>query len=479
MELLLNLLIIAIVVALFNVIIFVHELGHFLAARWRKLQVDRFQIWFGKPIWKKEINGVQYGLGWIPAGGFVALPQMAPMESIEGRNREGEEVAPLPPVKPLDKIIVAFAGPLFSFLLALLSAAIVTGVGKPKDRVETTEVGYVPEEGVAREAGFQVGDKIRKVNGVEVTGWYGSADFTSVKESVMLSEGDTIIFEVEREGVDGLVELKSKFEIPDTPWYERKGMRSVGIGFASTVVLGKPSKGGPADRAGLKDGDTIIRIGDEPIQSRERVHELVKASAGKELAVVVLRDGKEQPPFMLTPQIPTNWPKGVDERPMIGVSFAWPPPEVSETLYNPGPFEQVGDSVRMMWVTIAKIASPKSDVGFQHLSGPVGIGGAMFDMLKTENGWRRLIWFMVLFNVNLAILNMLPLPVLDGGHIVFAVGEWISGRPMKAKILEVVQVGFVIVLLSFFLFITSKDIGDRIGLSGGPKFPKEFTWPGT
>lgn len=477
MELLQNLLIIAVVVALFNVIIFVHELGHFLAARWRGLQVDRFQIWFGKPIWKKEINGVQYGLGWIPAGGFVALPQMAPMESIEGRNREGEEADPLPPVKPFDKIIVAFAGPLFSFLLALLSAAIVTGVGKPKDRVETIEVGYVPEEGVAREAGFQVGDKIRKVNGIEVTGWLGSADFTSIRESVMLSEGNEITFHVEREGEDDLVELNSKFEIPVTRWWERKGMREIGISFASKVILGKPSKGGPADRAGLKKGDIIVQIGEERIQSRERVHELVKAAKGEELAVVVLRDEQEMPPVLLRPEIPTNWPDGLEKRPMIGVSFARPT-EIIETLYNPGPFEQVGDSVRMMWVTIAKIASPTSDVGVQHLSGPVGIGGAMFDMLKTENGWRRLLWFMVLFNVNLAILNMLPLPVLDGGHIVFALGELISGRPMKAKILEVIQLGFVVVLLSFFLFITSKDIGDRIGLSGGPKFPKEFKWPG-
>ena len=93
---------IAIVIALFNVIIFVHELGHFLAARWRGLRVDRFQIWFGKPIWKKEHNGVQYGLGWIPAGGFVALPQMAPMEAIEGSNRD-EDDEPLPPIKPWDK----------------------------------------------------------------------------------------------------------------------------------------------------------------------------------------------------------------------------------------------------------------------------------------------------------------------------------------------------------------------------------------
>ncbi len=111
------LLLMLVVIGIFNVIIFVHELGHFLAARWRGLQVDRFQIWFGKPIWKKEINGVQYGLGWLPFGGFVALPQMVTMESVEGSNRGKDE---LPPVSPLDEIIVAFAGPRFRLSLAVL-----------------------------------------------------------------------------------------------------------------------------------------------------------------------------------------------------------------------------------------------------------------------------------------------------------------------------------------------------------------------
>ena len=95
--------VILVVILIFNVIIFVHELGHFWAARWRGLKVERFQIWFGKPIWSKTHNGVQYGLGWLPFGGFVALPQMAPMEAIEGKNTNDK---PLPPVKPIDKIIV-------------------------------------------------------------------------------------------------------------------------------------------------------------------------------------------------------------------------------------------------------------------------------------------------------------------------------------------------------------------------------------
>ena len=147
-------LLIIIVLMIFNIIIFVHELGHFLAAKWRGLRIDRFQIWFGTPIWKKEYNGVQYGLGWIPAGGFVALPQMAPMEALEGGNKDGK---PLPPITPLDKIIVAFAGPLFSMLLALLSAVVVWGVGKPKDFIPSQIVGEVVEGSPAAQAGILPG----------------------------------------------------------------------------------------------------------------------------------------------------------------------------------------------------------------------------------------------------------------------------------------------------------------------------------
>ena len=124
------------VLLLFNLLIFVHELGHFLAARWRGLKVDRFAIWFGKPLWKKKINGVEYALGCIPAGGYVALPQMAPMDVIEGKA--GETGEPLPPISPLDKIIVAIAGPLFSFLLAVVFAVVVWGVGRPVNEADKT-----------------------------------------------------------------------------------------------------------------------------------------------------------------------------------------------------------------------------------------------------------------------------------------------------------------------------------------------------
>ncbi|MCH2064076.1 MAG: RIP metalloprotease RseP [Roseibacillus sp.] len=469
MTVLLNILI---VVALFNVIIFVHELGHFLAAKWRGLRIDRFQIWFGKPLWKKEINGVQYGLGWLPAGGFVALPQMAPMEAVEGKNRDPGDPdtteTPLPPVKPLDKIIVAFAGPLFSFLLALLSALVVMGVGKPKDTVESTVIGYVAEDGVAH-GKLQVGDEILAVNGTRAKGFLGSPSFDSVRESIMLSEGDQIEFLVQRDGQE--VAVTTQFNIPKTQWWERKGMRTVGIWVENRIVINFISESGPADRAGLQAGDEIVSANGEALRSRQRFSEIVENAENEALPLLIRRNGEEKE-MSITPRKPTN----VDPaKAMIGVGFETGD-EFTKTIYNPGPLEQVGDSVRMMWVTLAKIVSPKSDVGIQHLSGPVGIGGVMFDMLSIEDGWRRLLWFMVLFNVNLAILNMLPLPILDGGHIVLAIGEILAGRPIQARLLEVVQFAFFFLLLGLFLFITTKDIGDRFG-SGGGGGPAKYEWP--
>ena len=130
------------VVILFNLLIAVHELGHFLAAKWRGLFIEQFGIWFGKPIWQKKINGVLYSIGSIPAGGFVKLPQLAPMDIIEGEA--DVDRAQLPPISALDKIIVALAGPLFSVLLALFFACVVWAVGRPVGESDvTTTIGYV------------------------------------------------------------------------------------------------------------------------------------------------------------------------------------------------------------------------------------------------------------------------------------------------------------------------------------------------
>ena len=144
---------------------------------------------------------------------------------------------------------------------------------------------------------------------------------------------------------------------------------------------------------------------------------------------------------------------------MLGIS--WSGDNIVDTrIVHPNPITQCSDSVRMMVATIKALVSPKSSVGIDQLSSPIGIAKAKFDLLSTdENGWRRLLVFLVLINVNLAIFNMLPFPVLDGGHTTLALLEIIARRPVKARVLEYVQSGCALLLISLFLYITSKDIG--------------------
>src|SRR2546425_1511847 len=168
------------VLALFNLLIIVHELGHFLAARWRGLYIEKFGVWFGKPIWKKTINGVQYSLGSLPFGGFVALPQLAPMDIIEGKADVNR--ARLPKISALDKIIVAIAGPLFSLLLALFFAVIVWAVGHPVSEADsTTVIGYVLPDSPAQKAGLKPGDKILSVDGKSVRRFMGMMNRLSLE----------------------------------------------------------------------------------------------------------------------------------------------------------------------------------------------------------------------------------------------------------------------------------------------------------
>lgn len=453
-------LLILVVLTVFNIIIFVHELGHFWAAKWRGLQIDRFQIWFGKPIWKKTINGVQYGLGWIPAGGFVALPQMAPMEAIEGGEKQRD---PLPPISPLDKIIVAFAGPLFSILLALLSAVVVWQVGKPKDFVPSQEIGYVVPGDPADLAGLKPGDKIIAINGKEVNGFAGTLN--SISESIVLSSGDKITFTIEREGEDQPIDLVSEFKEPESKWYQRGGLRQVGIDSAGPAIVGSVIPNSPADKAGLTSGDRITVVDGQKLYGILQLTDIIKRKNWQAVTMnVVSPDGSERE-VTITPAKPTQ---PADADPMIGIYWDTSS-EVDVRLVKPNPFEQVKDSLVMMWVTITSVVDKDTSIGVGHLSGPVGIGSMMYDLLQTENGWRRIIAFMVLFNVNLAVLNMLPFPVLDGGHITLAILEKIAGRPVQAKALEVIQTVCALALISLMLYVTSKDIGDRVGGGGASK----------
>ena len=459
-------LLIIVVLAVFNIIIFVHELGHYWAAKWRGLQIDRFQIWFGKPLWKKDIDGVQFGLGWIPAGGFVALPQMAPMEALEGGEKREQ---PLPPISPLDKMIVAFAGPLFSMLLALAAAVVVWKVGKPADFIPSQVVGFIVPGSPAEQAGLQVGDKIIAINDQPVNGFAGSLD--SITERIILSRGERIRFTVERPDTAQPLVLESGFETEKSHWYQRRGLRQVGIDSAGPAVIGKVSPNSPAADAGLGTGDRILSIDGHPLYSLAQFSQYLRDNHWQTVSLGVRTSDGAERTVDVTPERPI---RPADADPMVGI--AWDPNgEVDIRIVHPAPLRQVVDSLKMMWVTITSVVAPDSNIGVDHLSGPVGIAKMQFELLQMEDGWRRILAFMVLFNVNLAVLNMLPFPVLDGGHITLALLEKIFGRPVKAKPLEILQTVCALLLISLMLFVTSKDIGDSFGR--GSAKSREIVFP--
>jgi regulator of sigma E protease len=511
---------IAEVLLIFNLLIIVHELGHFLAARWRGLHVDKFGIWFGRPIWKKTIQGVEYSLGWIPAGGFVLLPQMAPMEAVEGKSGTARE--DLSPVSPLDKIIVAFAGPFFSFLLALVFAVIVWAVGKPTAEADaTTVVGYVVPGEPAAKAGFLPGDKILEVDNHPVARFAGMVD--SITWYVVRSEGETIPFKIQRG--DKILTLVSSYTRPETRGWERRSLRQVGIAPAITPIIFKVTEGSVAAQAGIRPNDEIVAVAGEKFYHPQHLLEWEQANPGKPLPLTILRDGnilhltmapsrpavsaviKNSPadvagiqagdrilalndqviydpteiikrvetnptvPFSLTVSsaagtrtvrlLPAT-PDGQD-KPIIGIGFAGDSDGIlwdgggTMTVVHISPVEQIIAAVETIGNTIGALLSPQSDIKLQHMSGPIMIMQTYYRLFDSDFGWQLALWFSVVFNVNLAMINLLPIPVLDGGHIVLALIEGVRRRPINLRVLEVIQSGCALLLIGFMLYVSFYD----------------------
>src|SRR5256884_459490 len=343
------------VLILFNLLIVVHELGHFLAARWRGLYIERFGVWFGKPIWKKTINGVQYSLGSLPFGGFVALPQLAPMDIIEG------------------------------------------------------------------------------------------------KADVDRSEGDKIEVKFERDGKVQTVWVEPYKA--ETRGWRRKSVRQLLIYPAETAIIDKVEPNTPAAAAGLRSGDIIRGFDKTPIYNPIALLEYISKHPNDELVLHVERGGEK----FDVPVKPTLLPTNGEKKPRIGIQ--WDTTGIV-SIQHPNPIEQVYNSVASTLNTIGAVASPKSDVKLQHLSGPVGIGRIYYLLFQSERGWQLALWFSVILNVNLAILNLLPIPVLDGGHIVLALIESVRRKPVNMRVLEVVQTSCAVLIIGYMLYVTFFDVQD-------------------
>lgn len=469
-----------VVLMVFNFVILVHEWGHFLAARWRGLKVEKFQIWMGKPLWKKTYNGVQYGLGCVPIGGFVALPQMAPMEAIEGKNEDPGEK--LPPIKPIDKIIVAFAGPLFSALLALFFAVLVSVFGNPTHpAMLSTTIGRILPEGAAAKSDLRLGDRILSIDGKPITTFLGPSG--SVQWAVASSEKDTLEFEVERPGVAAPVKVVVDAPIgqgeADRKWKEeswwtrlwgRPPFRMVGISPARDYRVEEVKPNSPGELAGLKKGDQILAIDGQPVLDATVIWDLASTGGGKPMALDVKR-GTETLKLNLTPVKPERTSPRTDKaaeeffsKPQTGLAFIIANPD-AVTLDKPNPFKLIYTMAATSLSNLRALISPSS-VSVAHMSGPVGIMNVYYKILREKYAWNMVLYFSVLLNIGLAIFNLLPLPVLDGGHITMALLEMIRGKAANLKVLEFIQLGCVLMLLSFVGFVTLKDVGGLADRNG-------------
>jgi regulator of sigma E protease len=442
------------VLLLFNLLIFVHELGHFLAARWRGLKVDRFAIWFGKPIWKKRINGVEYALGTIPAGGYVSLPQMATMEMIEGKGESAGQ--PLPPISPLDKIIVAFAGPLFSFLLAFVFAVVVWLVGRPVSQDDnSTTIGWVTPDGPAWKAGLRAGDKVVAIDGQPVK-HFGPPSQESITWRIITSQNTNIAITYLRDGKE-VTTYATPYKRP-TKWYERKALRQILVGPEQKAIIYDVATNSPAALAGLKRGDEIVAINGEKVYSFGAVsHEEDLMTNGVKPVTVTVRRGSEQFDRTLNAETPV---KPANSTPSFGI-LAWQG-NTNIILLHPGPVEQISTSANQIFATLGTILSRKSEVGVQQLGGAVMIIRLYKNMFESEHAWRQVLWFSVILNVNLALLNLLPFPVLDGGHIVLGLVEAVRRRPVSGRLLQYLQSACAVALIAFMLFIAFFDTGDWV-----------------
>ncbi|MCC6231909.1 MAG: site-2 protease family protein [Verrucomicrobiales bacterium] len=540
MEILKIIVILLEVLLFFNLMIVVHELGHFLAARWRGLVIERFGIWFGKPLWQKKINGIWYSLGSIPAGGFVALPQLAPMEAFEGRT--DLDRAQLPPVTPLDKIIVAAAGPVFSMGLAITFAVVVWVLGRPVSEAEaTTTIGFVLPDSPAEKAGLRAGDRILAIDDQPVTRWGGiSAD--SVTWRVVRSEGEQIRLRVERDGKTE--EVTATPIVPTRRFWQRKATRQLQMMPAETpmvgavepgtaaaeaglrpndlithvngvklysalgisdfarrnpdtkieltvkrgtetrqvpfeprgAVVGAVMPGSPAEQAGLLPGDRILSVDGKRMRVAEEFGSVVQKSDGKALTFGFEREGKTLEK-VVHPAIPKD-----DTVPRIGVQWASDTGIVYDEfgqfeIIHPGPWEQVRLSMLAIVNTFDALLSKKSAIKLQHMSGPVQIVRVYYILFENADGWRQAIWFSVILNVNLALLNLMPVPVLDGGHIVLAIIEWIRRRPLNGRVLAYIQYAFASLIIGFMLYVTFFDAQDW--LRGGADRPQMQFHPKT
>jgi regulator of sigma E protease len=421
------------VLFLFGAAIFVHEWGHYFVARRCGLKVEAFAIGMGPKMFSWVRDGIEYSIRWIPAGGFVRLPQMITSEALEGGS-EGREK--LPPVSPWAKIAVAFAGPVMNVVFAFVIAAVVYFTGLPT-LVNPSIIGFVDPKSEEGQLGIREGDRIVAVDGKPVKSWQ------EVQEQTVLARTNVLQVVIEREKERKTYQLKTDVN----PVFGLKMLRLEPRDHPEVVDVQSDQ---PGQAAGLKNKDIILSFAGVPISGRDQLINLIEKRPG-ELTDIMIKRGDEKLTLKITPRLNPATNKG-----RIGVALG-----NSATVYQvqkpgPTPLAHVSDVwTKTINVLSALVHSKQTGVGVKDLSGPPGILAILATYINTD--YRLALSFLVLLNVNLAVLNLLPVPVLDGGHILMALIERVRRRPLSVKFVEYTTTAFAVLLISFMLYVSYND----------------------
>ncbi|EME9802650.1 sigma E protease regulator RseP [Vibrio alginolyticus] len=419
---------ISFIVAL-GILVAVHEFGHFWVARRCGVKVEKFSIGFGKSIWSKVgKDGTEYSISMIPLGGYVKMVDSRVDEVPEHEKPLAFDKKPL-----WKRTSIVAAGPIFNFLFAIFAYWLVFLIGIPAVK---PVIGEVTPNSIVAEAGIESGMELKSISGIKTPDW------ESVNMGLISHIGDdlmTVILtsanEVGSEVTKTLDLREWKFD-PET----QSAMQSLGFTpYTPEVyrVIEQVSQGGAAEKAGVLPGDEVVAIGQQRVTEWKQVVEAVRSNPDTPLELTVLRQGYEQT-LTLTPGSRELANKEV-------VGFAGIAPKVAEWPESYrfdlqfGVFESIGKAVdktgQVIGLTISMLKKLiVGDVGLNNLSGPISIAkgaGATADY-----GLVYFLGFLALISVNLGIINLVPLPMLDGGHLLFFAIEAVIRRPVPEKVQE-------------------------------------------
>jgi regulator of sigma E protease len=445
-----------------GLLIFVHELGHFLVAKRMGVGVLKFSLGFGRRLFGFQRGETEYLISAIPLGGSVKMVGEDPREVVTddtGRTFDGEG-RPVDPARSFShkpvwaRVAIVLAGPGANFLLALfLFWGVFAVVGRP---VFPAVAGKPQADSPAAVAGLQPGDRVVAVAGKPVQHW------EEVEAAVQTSKGNPLPFLIEREEGRREILVTPRLETFTDLFGDERQLWVIGVGPLIPATIGRVMEDFPAAVAGLKPGDKIIAVNGEPVQAWEELAKRIHKSAGQEIALTVER-GTQRFQVTLTPKASTQ--QDASGRAvtvgLIGISptesFLYERMDPLTALYHAG-VRTVDTSVKIVWVLVKIVEGAISP---QTIGGPILM--AQMTGEQVQQGLLNLLFFTALLSINLGVLNLLPIPILDGGHLFFFVIEMLRGRPLSLKKREIAQRVGLALLVALMIFAFYNDIFRLLG----------------